>query len=219
MLPTIKPLLIAGLACAILAGCAGSPQTGLSGTVPSDAAARALHLSSEIGQIPVVPSTKSERGESQVCSAAGGTLTIPTLSGKKKALILSGSLQYGQNNCTAKPKTKIFVESESYGSGQCSLLPGYQTAVFQAELTIGPPGTGPYTFSGDGLTGTVSSSTLDPSTSYTVILAGAGSGLLIEEPVGVPVNGTLTFTSPLQNGTTWLSGGYSRILLEVCYPS
>jgi hypothetical protein len=212
MLDSIKRLVTSGVACTILASCSGISQVPPSQMSTSEshavASSRTL-VAKTLSLSPPLPF----KGKSQICYPAGGTLAIPTIK-NKKSVIVSGSVQYGPNTCTAKPKDRIEVESME-GGGQCPPLSGYTEAGFYVTFSI-PHSGGPYSFSGSGFTGTVSSSSLNPSSQYTMVIG--GDGYLQEEYVGSPVNGALTFTSPFQSGMNWPAGN-NTISMVACSPS
>jgi len=153
------------------------------------------------------------RKSNQECDDSGGTWKVPPL-GTKRATILSGSIEYGSNNCPRKQR--IGVTSYDQGPLPCFLLNGY--IEIGPYILVGGPGN---TFSGDSLTMTLKSDLLKANTDYTVLVDtedGQNSQILFQYSAGAPVDGSLTIPSPFQGGFNWPSGPY-QLNVQICYPS
>ena len=144
-----------------------------------------------------------------MCDPDGSTLAIPAVS--RGGLTLSGSIEYGTNQCTKRERF-LQISTVATGDPYCSVESGFTFGGVSDEVVINGA---PLTFSGSGLTGTITSNVLVDSIDYTLFLI-AGSSVLFQEDVGKPSKQTVVFPSPFQNEFAFPSGGAVPVIY-LCY--
>ena len=167
--------------------------------------------------MPVLPSSvEGGRGASsssvfghrrqiELCNPSGGTLIVPPVG--EHGDDISGSLGYGPSNCSTK--SKIGLYSFSTAPYPCPYVSGF------TELGVGVAiGSGTWTFRGTNSSASIASARLNPTTEYTIFLETDSGDVVYRYLVGKPIDNTLNFPSPFQNGFSWPGGDLDLLL---CY--
>jgi len=174
-------------AIAFGAGCAGkSATTPLTPPMGSD------QTTSIQDQAELLSPDACGKKSTQDLAAGGGSLTLPTCSGYK------GKVSYGKNNAPAKTTVTLITTTKNPGNVP---TPAGKTVLAFVQATGNSTG-GSVTFNNTSSKSTISNKKLLSSKTYA--LYAYALGILVSgfpQQIGSPVNGVLTFASPL-NGQT-----------------